>query len=390
MKILSKKQTVALAMLGLTTVAHAQSSVTLYGVIDNSLQYVHNVAGSNGMNGNRIGLYAGNIQGDRFGLRGTENLGGGLQALFQIENGFNVNNGTLGQSSRMFGRQAWVGLRDDRFGKLSLGRQYDPAIDLIQPLTGVGPWGSTFAAPGDVDNNDNGSRINNSVKYTSPNMGGLVFETMYAFGGVAGQTGSGQTWGAAGQYSLGGLSIAAGYLKAFNAASSTARALSSTPWNGTTDGNFGTIVTSGLKTAKDYGILSTALNYKFGGATGGLRYSNAQYVPDAASGFRSTETFNTAAGYIDYQVTPTVLLGAQYNYTHASGQARATYNQISLGADYFLSKRTDLYLLGLYQHMTGDQIGNIPGGATGADYGYTSARGTSTQEIVSLGIRHKF
>jgi len=389
MKILSKG-IFPLAALGLTGVAHAQSSVTLYGVIDESVQYVHNVAQPDGKNGNKVGLYAGNIQGNRFGLRGVEDLGGGLQALFQIENGFNVNNGALGQGGRLFGRQAWVGLKSEPFGKLSFGRQYDPSVDLIQPLTGVGTWGSPFAAPGDVDNNDNGSRINNSVKYTSPNIGGFTLEGMYAFGGVAGQTGSAQTWGAAGQYSIGGLSVAAGYLKAYNAASNTARALSSTPWSGTADGNFGSPVTSGLKTAKDYGIFSTALSYKIGGATVGIRYSNAQYVPDSASAFRSTETFNTAAGYLGYQVTPAVILGAQYNYTRASGQARANYHQVSLGGDYYLSKRTDLYLLGVYQHMTGDQVGMIPGSATAADYGYASAPGTSSQEIVSIGIRHKF
>jgi predicted porin len=389
MKALSKA-VFPLTALALSAVAHAQSSVTLYGLVDESVQYVHNVAQPNGKNGNKIGLYAGNIQGDRFGLRGVEDLGAGLQALFQFENGFNVNTGTLGQGGRLFGRQAWAGLKSEQFGKVSLGRQYDPAVDLVQPLTGVGPWGSPFAAPGDVDNNDNGSRINNSIKYTSPNIAGFSFETMYAFGGVAGQTGSAQSWGAAGQYSVGGLSVAAGYLKAYNAESSSARALLSTPWSGTTDGNFGSPVTSGLKTAKSYGILSTAIGYKLGGATVGLRYSNAQYVPDVASAFPSTEIFNTAAGYFGYQVTSAMLFGAQYNYTHASGQARANYQQISFGGDYYLSKRTDLYLVGVFQHMTGDQVGVVPGSATAADYGYASAPGTSSQEIVSIGIRHKF
>lgn len=384
------KETAPLAMLALAITAHAQSSVTLYGLIDESIQYVHNVVGSSGKDANKIGLYAGNIQGNRFGLRGVEDLGGGLSTVFQLENGFNVNNGQLGQGARLFGRQAWVGFASDSFGKLTFGRQYDPEVDLIQPLTGIGVWGSTFATPGDVDNEDNGSRVNNAMKYASPKIAGFQFEGMYALGGVAGQTGSGQTWSLAAQYSLGGLSAGAGYLKADNASSAMARASSTTPWNGTIDGNFGTIVNSGAKTAKGYGILATAISYTFGGATIGARYSNAQYVPDAASSFQSTENFNTAAGYVGFWFSRALLVGAQYNYTHASGPASATYNQISLGTDYNLSKRTDVYFLGLYQHMSGNQIGTVPGAATGADYGYASAPGTHSQEIASVGIRHKF
>ena len=80
--------------------ASAQSSVTLYGLIDSGITYTNNVGGSG-----RVALASGNISGSRFGLRGTEDLGGGLKAVFVIENGFNVNNGTLGQGGRMFGQQ---------------------------------------------------------------------------------------------------------------------------------------------------------------------------------------------------------------------------------------------------------------------------------------------
>ncbi|WP_454862576.1 porin [Paraburkholderia fungorum] len=383
------KKMLPAALLGATAVAHAQSSVTLYGMIDDSIQYVHNTVGASGQQGSKIGLYAGNLSGDRFGLRGVEELGGGLDAIFQIENGFNVNNGTLGQGGRMFGRQAWVGLSSDSFGKLTLGRQYDPNIDLVQPAIGLYTWGSPFAVPGDVDNSDNGSRVNNAIKYATPSIAGLVFEGMYGLGGASGQTGSAQTWGVAGQYTRGGLIAAAGYLRADNSASEAPRASSTTPWSGTIDGNFASTINSGAKTAKAYSVFSTAIGYTFGSATIRIHYSNAEYIPDAASSFRNTEIFNTIAGYLDYRLTPMFLVGAQYNYTRASGSARASYNQFSLGADYNLSKRTDFYLIGVYQHMNGNQLGDA-GGATAGDYGYASAPGTHSQEIVSLGIRHKF
>ncbi len=80
--------------------AQAQNSVTLYGVVDNSLGYVHNESG----NSNLVGMTGAELQGDRWGLKGEEDLGGGIKAMFKLENGFNVTNGQLGQGGREFGR----------------------------------------------------------------------------------------------------------------------------------------------------------------------------------------------------------------------------------------------------------------------------------------------
>jgi len=102
-----KKVSIAVAVSAAlaASAAHAQSSVTLYGLVDAGITYTNNVGGSG-----RVALVSGNISGSRFGLRGSEDLGGGLKTIFVLENGFNVNNGTLGQGGRMFGRQAYVGL----------------------------------------------------------------------------------------------------------------------------------------------------------------------------------------------------------------------------------------------------------------------------------------
>ncbi|MFP3520644.1 porin, partial [Pseudomonas sp. SIMBA_077] len=69
-------------------------------------------------------------------------------------------------------------MTQDAYGTLTLGRQYDPLVDLVQPLTGDNFFGSTFTTPGDVDNNDNSSRTNNAIKYVSPVWGGFQFEGM--------------------------------------------------------------------------------------------------------------------------------------------------------------------------------------------------------------------
>jgi predicted porin len=386
--------TLSLALLGATGVAHAQSSVTLYGLIDESVQYVHN---ANPANNNLWQLAAGNLQGSRWGLKGSEDLGGGLKAIFQLESGFNPNNGKMGSygtGTKLFGRQAYVGLTQDAYGTLTLGRQYDPLVDLVQPLTGDNFFGSTFTTPGDVDNNDNSSRTNNAIKYVSPVWGGFQFEGMYAFGGVAGQTGSGQTWSGAATFATGPFSVAAGYFRANNGNTLASRTVAGTPgWNGSTsDGTFDNQINGAYAAAKSIGIASVAAQYVAGPFTANVRYSNAQYKPDANSGFGSTEKFHVIGAYLGYQATPAMLVGVGYTYTKANGDSSATYHQASIGGDYNLSKRTDIYLVGAYQHASGQQRASdgtlVNAGAAIGSYGYNSA--TSSQEIVSLGIRHKF
>lgn len=374
----------------LASAVQAQSSVTLYGVIDEAFQFVHN---ADAQNNNLYRLQGGNLQGSRWGLKGTEDLGGGLKAIFQLENGFDVNNGTLQQGSRLFGRQAFVGLTHEQYGTLTLGRQYDPVVDMVQPLTADNYWGSTFTTPGDVDNNDNSSRTNNAVKYLSPQFYGFQVEGMYAFGGVAGATGSQQTWSAAASYVNGPFSIAAGYVRMHNANSTLPR----TTWTSTSDGTFdGGYQNLAYETAKWVGIGSVALQYVAGPFTFGGRYSNAQYKADAQSLFPSNQRYNVAAGFVNYQLTPASLIGIGYTWTHSAGDTSATYNQVSLGGDYNLSKRTDVYLVGAWQHANGTQRVPVAGGgsvlttavASVADYGLNAS--SSSQIMVSLGIRHKF
>lgn len=387
--------TLSLALLGVAGVAHAQSSVTLYGVIDESIQYVNNATPQGG---SVVQMFGGNIQGNRFGLKGTEDLGGGLKAIFQLENGFDINTGKLGQGGLMFGRQAYVGLTGDSWGTLTAGRQYDPLVDMIQPLTGDNYFGSTFATPGDVDNNDNSFRVNNSVKYVSPVWSGFQFEGMYAFGGVAGATGSGQSYSGAATYATGPFSVAAGYFRTKNASSTALRTgwTSSTVPGATFDTNFPTFagINSAYATASSIGIASVAVQYVTGPWTGNLSYSNAQYYQDGASTFRQTQKYEVGRAYLGYQLTPAALVGVGYAYTKGHGDSSATYNQVSLGGDYNLSKRTDLYLIGAWQHASGEQrVPGVGGGlvsATASIGSYGNQSSTNNQVMVSLGIRHKF
>jgi predicted porin len=371
------------------TAAHAQSSVTLYGTIDTSITYVNHAAGSQNLwaLGNSS---AGNLSGSQWGVKGSEDLGGGLKAIFQLESGFNPSTGALGQGSRMFGRQAFVGLASDQLGTVTLGRQYDPLIDLVQGITEDNYFGSAFATAGDVDNYDNSFRVDNAVKYTTPVWRGLQAEAMYSFGGVTGSTGAKQTYSAAVAYSSGPLAVAGGYFYAANSATQGLR-MGDSAWSSTSDGTFNGVINSGYQTAHSLQIARVAAQYTMGAFIFGLGYSNAQYASDGNSTFTGTEKYNTGQGFLNYHASAALSLGLGYSYTHATGDTSANYHQVSIGGDYNLSKRTDLYVTAAYQHASGE-TGNGTGGAEAAQasigsYGYN---GTNSQTMVNLGLRHRF
>src|ERR1700751_1206050 len=100
-------------LMSLCGAAYAQSSVTLYGLIDEGVNFTNN-AGS----GSAVQVRSGDTSGSRWGVRGDEDLGGGLSAIFRLESGFNASNGQLGEGGRLFGRQAYVGLQSQQYGTL--------------------------------------------------------------------------------------------------------------------------------------------------------------------------------------------------------------------------------------------------------------------------------
>ena len=381
----------SLALLGAAGAAQAQNSVTLYGVIDSGIGYVHNAQGNQKL----VGMINGNLSGDRWGLKGQEDLGGGLKAIFQLESGFDVGTGRLGQGGREFGRQAFVGLTADQYGTVTIGRQYDPLVDMVQGITADNYFGSAFATPGDVDNYDNSLRTSNAVKYVSPNWAGLQVEGLYGFSNLAGTTGQGQTWSGAVAYNNGPLGLAAGYFYSSNPSAGRGPA-----WNSpSSDSLFDGPINNGYTTAHSIGIARAAAQYAIGPVTVGASYSNAQYAPDGNSAYTSTQKYNIGNAFVNFQATPALLLGAGYTYEKASGDTSAKYHQASLGADYSVSKRTDFYAVAAYQHASGTQATyttNAAGQTVRVDqaaqasigsYGYA---GTSNQELVIVGIRHKF
>jgi predicted porin len=399
-----KKTTLAVGCLTLFAAsAHAQSSVTLYGIVDDGFNWTSNSGGKHLYN-----LSSGVLSGSRWGLRGAEDLGGGMKAIFVLENGFDINNGTLGQRNRgstqglMFGRQAYVGL-SNAYGTVTLGRQYDSVVDYVGPLEGAAQWGGYMAAhPGDLDNFNNAFRVNNAIKFTSANYGGVTFGGLYSLGGIAGDATRNQVWSVGAGFARGPLVLAAAYLNARNpnvgffgdSGASTAATATS---------NFvSSPVYSGYASAHTYQVIGAGAAYSIGAATFGATYSNIQFknLGDTVTsgpnprGYQGNAKFNNAEVNFKYQFTPALLVGAAFDYTKGDSVSNPTgstggakYYLGSLGVDYFLSKRTDVYMIGVYEKASGT---DSTGTAAVAAINNVTPSSSDRQAMVRVGIRHKF
>jgi predicted porin len=168
MEIHMKKSLLALAVLSAVAgVASAQSSVTLYGLVDIGVGRLD--PKQSGV-ASTTGVVSGIQSGSRVGLRGSEDLGGGLKAIFNLEHGFSADDGTQGQG-RMWGRWAWAGV-EGGFGQVRLGRQWAAGFELFGA---VDPWGTGFNDAGSqsVFASANAIRVNNAIVYRSPIVGGF-------------------------------------------------------------------------------------------------------------------------------------------------------------------------------------------------------------------------
>ncbi|WP_321906083.1 porin [Paraburkholderia tropica] len=369
--------------------AHAQSSVTLYGLIDAGVAYVSH-AGATTSGSNAAWRFGNAVSGNRWGLKGNEDLGGGLAALFQLEGGYSIGTGAAAQGGREFGRTSIVGLSSQRWGTIKLGRQYDPLVDMVSALTEDAYFGLSFGTPGDVDNYDGSMRVNNSAKYISPKMGGVQIEALYGFGGQAGSTGAGQTWSVAAAYASGPLSLAAGYYYADGG--STVGTNGKRTWTSSADSPFNTAINAGFATAHSVSIARAAAQYQYGALTGGLGYSHTEYASDADSLFTDSARFNSGSAFVNWQFTPAARMGVGYHYTWLAGADSAHYHQVNAAFDYSLSKRTDVYALAAFQRASGTTRNasgaSIPAQAVIGDYGVSS--GSNTQTLLAVGVRQRF
>ncbi|ACC73977.1 porin [Paraburkholderia phymatum] len=369
-----------------STDSDAQSSVTLYGLADNGIDFVNNSAGKQLLamrDGTSTGIY-----GSRWGLIGHEDLGGGLETIFRLESGFNLPSGTAAQGGREFGRQAYIGLASSRLGTVTFGRQYDSVVDFMQFASTTSELG-TFAAHGtDVDNLVNSFRIDNAVKYTSPTVSGFRLGVLMNFSGTnaANSPHTIPIWSVGADYSVAGAHVAASYLYAnrpaqvfttgdghFIANTTGAAIGASGPW-------------SYIGNPDHMSIIAAGGTYNFGNITLGGIYTRSLFAQ--ANGTSSDVSFDNYDVSVRYQLNPAWRFIGGYLFTvgHIEylGQT-LKYHRFILGSRYALSKRTEVYGLVSFQQAAGD--------AHYADLyqGALASMSTTNRQIGGrIGIVHRF
>ncbi|KVK97164.1 porin [Burkholderia ubonensis] len=408
---MKKRVAVAMTAAGLAavTTAHAQSSVTLYGIVDNGIAYQNNSSGVGATTGghSKVQMSTGVWAGSRFGLKGSEDLGGGTKAVFQLEAGVKTNDGTSQWTGGIFTRQAWVGLTNPTYGTLTAGRQYTAYYTLLSPYSPT-TWltGYYGAHPGDIDSLDTSYRANNSIVYISPKYYGFTVGGSYSLGGVPGSFNRGSTWSAAIQYMNGPAGIAVGYQRINNSTlgggawgkDSTVQNGTGVDKNGNTVGNqpVVTSINNGYASAQSQQRVAVTAGYQFTPAWDiSVSYSNVQYIPGIGSSFHNTATFNTGGAVLHWKANAQWDFAAGYSYTAATQSngitSAAKYHQVTLSQYYSLSKRTGLYAVEAYQHASGNTLNgsNVIKATTSIGDG-VGAGSNQNQIGVGVGLIHRF
>ncbi|CAJ0895775.1 porin [Ralstonia flatus] len=370
--------------------AFAQSTVTLYGVVDANLEYVNHVgAVPTGLNQFNRGpshavyrLDSGGLSLSRWGLRGTEDLGGGLKSLFVLESGFALDTGTSQQSGRLFGRQAFVGVQQAGIGQLTLGRQY---TSMFEALANFSPTAYATQYEPLVLQSGANFREDNTVKYTGQ-FGPVTALAHWSFGTglalpataavatpiggngeVAGQFRRDTAYGAAATYGAGPFGVALGYDQ----------------WNPT--------IGTGSGAFKKATI---AASYSDGPAKimGGYRWGQNKNAADVL--IQRDDFYWIGA---NYQATPAIGLTLEYNYDNVKNQFGDTHVanpwQIAFMATYAFSKRTDVYVTTAYAKNAGLMLESVGTGfatSFSLDNSYALPNGQNSMLGVAVGLRHKF
>jgi predicted porin len=343
-----------LAALSLNNSAHAQSNVQVYGLIDAGVEAV-NHAGAN--DGGMVRVISGGKNTSRWGLRGSEDLGGGLKAVFNLEGGILLDTGAA--DGALFRRQANVGL-EGSLGRVVIGRSFTTTYDLVikfDPL-GFAPnysWATTGAATGPSKYGMT-TAFDNLVKY-SGSTGNFSYGASVGLGEQPGNTADGRKYAVGGAWTAGGLSLMAAY-EQING--------SILPATGNRD------KTTAFHLGADY-------------RTGQWRYLAGMrgYKMEAGKAATPDLRGDTYWGGITWVTGKTTLTGAVYHInTRNLPTARdADPTMIVARAMYALSKRTDLYLSAAHASADHGQLVGLsrddPGSGT-------------TQTGVTAGIQHRF
>jgi len=397
-----KKSLLAAAVLSAVSFGAYADGVELYGVLDAAVVNVSAVGTPDSVFPSSIklkggvgsaitssltGLVSGGIQGSRWGIKGSEDLGDGMKAVFALESQIQINNGNVpsgwttqangagvstydGDASsingQLFGRQAWVGLSNNDLGTIKFGRQYSVIYDVFNSYDPV-QFAGLFTPTGNSGSLAGGGitelvRQDNSVKYEGKT-GNVSYTAMYKFGNYAGSSSAGSVFGAQLGYQTGGLNLTAAYQSAIDAVGYQ------TYTSSTNIAGIAGNITSYIAAAK----------YMFNDAlTGNASYMRVNYSNPSDNDTTLLKALGYSGGYSFTSVNARsvgsngfnlVSLGGNYKFSeklclHAgyyvasydakgglalkeSTNAAITENYTSLLLDYNLSKRTDVYVGGM-------------------------------------------
>ncbi|MDR6396594.1 porin [Herbaspirillum seropedicae] len=362
------KQKIVLATICLvSSAAHADSSVTLYGIADVGVRYSNGLNASNApiTSHSAAAVSSGVNNTSRWGLKGQEDLGSGMATVFQVEGGFNIDTGAAAKSDKLFDRISLVGLQTD-YGTLTVGRQATIMADAISPVDPLGMRYASFnpnitltalsntdfgrhafgTQYGTSGYNDSYYRLDNMLKY-SASYGPVKARLTYSAGEVAGNSEALSTSGAGLSYEKGPFVVSGAYMNFRNSASLGLDAYT-------------------LGTAYNFDRLTVKANYGYNTADTG---ANSQ-----------TRTRVSSLG-VSYLIHPALLLTTAYYRAkrQSTGFVEDGFDRVFTYLEYSLSKRSTVYLEGDYTKWKGDAAG------------VSSGQANDTRGIgVTLGLMHKF
>jgi len=204
---LNKNLIVTAILLGAASAASAQSNVSIYGILDASI-----TGDRGGAAGGVNKVSSGAASASRIGFKGSEDLGDGVSAIFQLETGVKIDDGTLDATNTLFNRQAFVGLKSLTAGTVTLGRQYTAYHNALAAI--ADPFGTGYAGGSKNLFPDSGTtvRTSNTIMYSTPMFSGVSADVEYSPGEQAGNSDASRIFGGSVGYANGPLNVRVAYL----------------------------------------------------------------------------------------------------------------------------------------------------------------------------------
>ena len=356
------KLALAAGILAMPCFASAQSSVTLYGSLDAGIGYNSNIGGKQ-----QWEATSGNSQPDQWGLLGKEDLGGGVKAGFQLENGFLTTTGAMTRSGYIFNRKALLFLSSDEYGTLTMGHSAPLSYLWINPL-GTAVLGNIYEGyhPGNIDELTTSTPAiqDNMIRYVSRSYYGLQAGAEISLGNTTNFAyGRSTAYGL--NYSNGPLRAAITYAIEANRPTSIGSAIGFASFQG--------VAGTSTYTADRLANFDVAASYVIGPFRLHGMYTNVNLRHAGYS-----DTFQTFEAGTNFRSSPANLLDLS---AYTATLVGRRWTQASLIDTYYLSKTTSLYAAAVYQHASGGAVAVI----------YSNAPSSGPNQLaLRTGIHHTF